>query len=81
MPSDDHATQVLKKKRSREQLDVNSSVDSEAAAESAQNAAQVESSEEKSTDAKEPEKKRHRDGSQEQETKTDKVSLHCSLHM
>ncbi|KAJ5305329.1 uncharacterized protein N7443_004989 [Penicillium atrosanguineum] len=72
MPSDDHPTQVLKKKRSREQLDLNSSVDSKAAAKSAQNSAPVEPSEEKSTDAKEPEKKRHRDGSQEQETKTDK---------
>ncbi|KAJ6108567.1 nucleoporin NUP56 [Penicillium sp. IBT 18751x] len=67
MLSDEHSTQVLKKKRSREQLDMNS-----AAAESAHRSTQVEPSEEKSTDAKEPEKKRHRDGSQEQETKPDK---------
>jgi Ran-binding protein 3 len=72
MPSDDHSTQVLKKKRSREQLDVNASIDSEAATESAQKPAQTEPAEEKSTDVKEPEKKRHRDSSQEQETKTDK---------
>lgn len=73
MPSDDHSTQVLKKKRSHEQLDANASIDSEAAAESAQKPAQAEPAEEKSTDVKEPEKKRHRDGSQEQETKADKV--------
>lgn len=77
MPSDDHSTQVPKKKRSREQLDVNSSHESEAVAESVQKPAQVEPSEEKSTDPKEPEKKRHRDGSQEQDTKTDKVGLCC----
>ncbi|KAJ5215758.1 uncharacterized protein N7498_002165 [Penicillium cinerascens] len=72
MPSDDHSTQVPKKKRSREQLDVNSSHETEAVAESVQKPAQAEPSEEKSTDPKEPEKKRHRDGSQEQDTKTDK---------
>lgn len=77
MPSDDHPTQVPKKKRSREQLDLNSSQEPEAVAESAQKPAQAEPSEEKSTDPKEPEKKRHRDGSQEQDTKSDKVGLCC----
>jgi hypothetical protein len=81
MPSDDHSTQVPKKKRSREQLDVSSSNDSEAVAELAPKPAQTEPSEEKSADAKEPEKKRHRDSSQEHETKTDKVGSRCSSHL
>ncbi|OQD75451.1 hypothetical protein PENDEC_c007G02870 [Penicillium decumbens] len=72
MPSDDHSIQVPKKKRSREQLDVNPPNESEAASESVQKPVQAEPDEKNSTDVKEPEKKRHRDSSQEHETKSDK---------
>jgi len=77
MPSDDHSIQVPKKKRSREQLDVNPPNESEAASESVQKPVQAEPDEKNSTDVKEPEKKRHRDSSQEHETKSDKVGSAC----
>ncbi|KAJ5215189.1 uncharacterized protein N7498_001596 [Penicillium cinerascens] len=62
---------VPKKKRSREQLEDESSKKSEALGEAAQEPIQTEPSDETSAAKGEPEKKRHRDNSQEPDTKTD----------
>ncbi|KAJ5569693.1 uncharacterized protein N7459_009123 [Penicillium hispanicum] len=68
---DDESAKVPKKKRSREQLEDESSKKSEALGEAAQEPIQTEPSDETSAAKGEPEKKRHRDNSQEPDTKTD----------